>query len=87
MNKIIRGKEILTSKERIQRTFAFEDVDRVALGYDTNPIAHENLCKVLNLDSKDRIAFNKYMGIDHMGERIKYNGRNINEDVPQRSWN
>lgn len=40
MNKIIRGKEILTSKERIQRTFAFEDVDRVALGYDTNPVAH-----------------------------------------------
>ncbi|HXK72431.1 MAG TPA: uroporphyrinogen decarboxylase family protein [Clostridia bacterium] len=87
MNKIIRGKEILTSKERIQRTFAFEDVDRVALGYDTNPVAHENLCKVLNLDSKDRNAFNKHLGIDHMGARIKYNGPKIYEDVPQRTRN
>ena len=28
MSKIIRGKETLTSKERIQRTFAFEPVEQ-----------------------------------------------------------
>lgn len=85
MNKIVRFKETLTSKERIQRTFAFEKTDRVALGYDTNPVAHEKLCKALDLDPSDRVAFLKHIGIDHVGTRIKYIGPKVYEDIPGRN--
>ena len=87
MDRIIRSRETLTSKERIARTFAFEEVDRVALGYDTNPIAHQNLCKVLNLDPKDRFTFLKHIGVDHTGARIPYIGPKIYADIPDRSRN
>ncbi|HPL09015.1 MAG TPA: uroporphyrinogen decarboxylase family protein [Clostridia bacterium] len=85
MSKIIRGKETLSSKERIKRTFAFEPVDRVAMGYDTNTIAHENLCKALKMDPKEKFAFLRYIGVDHAGAWFKYIGEKIYPDIPGRN--
>lgn len=85
MANILRSKEKYSSRERILKTFAFEKVDRVALGYDTNHVAHKNLTNALGLDSDDRIAFSKHVGIDSIGVRINYIGPKIYEEIPGRN--
>ncbi|MFA7674126.1 MAG: uroporphyrinogen decarboxylase family protein [Clostridia bacterium] len=87
MNRIIKAKETMTSKERIRRTFAFEKTDRVAIGYDTNPIAHKKLCAALGMDPDDRMAFYKLIGVDNMGARISYKGPKIYPEIPNRRRN
>jgi hypothetical protein len=87
MNRIIKAKETMTSKERIRRTFAFEKTDRVAIGYDTNPIAHKKLCAALGMDPDDRMAFYKLIGVDNMGARISYKGPIIYPEIPNRKKN
>ena len=57
MSKIIRGKETLSSKERIKRTFAFEPVDRVAMGLIPIPLHMRTYVKHLKWTLKRNSRF------------------------------
>ena len=77
----------MTAKERVAKTFQFEKTDRVTIGYDTNPIAHKNLCDALGVDPKDDITFLKMLGVDYVRAAPVYTGPKLYEDIPGRRRN
>jgi len=75
MELIKKAMEKMSARERVIRTFQFESTDRVTIGYDTNEIAHQNLCKVMGLDEKNRLDFLKALGVDYIGVSAEYCGK------------
>jgi len=87
MSLINKAKEAMSAKERVARTFAFEKTDRVTIGYDTNPVAHKNLCHALGINKTDTLALYKALGVDYVGVEAAYIGPKIYEDIPNRVRN
>jgi len=87
MNTIHKATETMTAKERVARTFQFEKTDRVTIGYDTNPVAHRNLCDALGINPKDDITFLKALGVDYVRVAPVYNGPGLYENIPGRRRN
>ena len=84
MQSIIKAKESMTSRERVRRTFNYEKTDRVTIGYETNQIAHNNLCKALGIDEKDMLGLKKALGVDYTDVTPPYCGPCIYEEIAGR---
>ena len=74
MNPIIKCKETMNAKERIQKTFAMEKTDRVAIGYDTNPGIHARFSQALGIPGGDMELVFQALGVDCRGISARYIG-------------
>ena len=81
---IVKARETMSSRERVERTFAFEKTDRVTIGYDTNPVAHRRLCAALGVDPSDRRALDDALGVDYIGVSAAYTGAGLYPERPGR---
>lgn len=84
MTLIKKATETMTSKERVQRTFAFEKTDRVTIGYDANEGIHRRLCKYLGISSEDKEALYDILGVDYYELRPRYIGPQLFSAPPGR---
>lgn len=82
--KIIKGKETMTPRERVQRTFNFEKTDRVTIGYDANPNIHKNLCRALGIASNDYEGLFRALGVDYRMISAPYIGKPLFKAPPGR---
>lgn len=82
--RIQKAPETMTAKERVRRTFAFEETDRVTIGYDTNQVIHHKLCQALGLPTDDMIGLYKILGVDYVGVVPPYIGKKVYPDIPNR---
>ena len=73
---IVKARETMSARERVERTFAFEKTDRVTIGYDANPVVHAGLCRLLGLRPDDRRALDDALGVDYTGIAPRYIGGN-----------
>lgn len=87
MQSIVKANETMTSRERVRRTFNYERTDRVTIGYETNPIAHKNLCRALGMDEKDILGVKKLLGVDYIGVSPQYRGSRVYDEIPDRVRN
>ena len=87
MKFITKAHETMTSKERVAKTFGFEKTDRVTIGYETNAIIHNKLCRELGIGNADHILLCKALGVDYLGVNAKYIGKPIFDDMPDRQRN
>ena len=76
--------ETMTSRERVERTFAGINTDRVTIGYESNPASHTRLCEALNIPPGDNWALLKALGVDYMGFPIDYIGPEVYPQIPGR---
>lgn len=81
---INKAKETMSSKERVAKTFNFEKTDRVLIGYDSNPIAHKNLCNMLGIKEDNYLTLIKALGVDYCGVSAPYIGPKLYEDIKDR---
>ena len=84
MNKIIKAKETMTARERVERTFAFEKTDRVTIGYETNGVIHAKLCAALGVRPDDKLSLDDALGVDYAGINAPYTGKNPYPEKPDR---
>lgn len=73
--KIIKGKEWMTSKERVRKTFEFEKTDRVTIGYEANGNIHRRLCAALGVSEQDGEGLLQALGVDYRGISAPYIGK------------
>lgn len=73
--EIVKGKETMTPRERVRKTFEFEKTDRVTIGYDANPNIHKNLCHALGLDPNDYEGLFRALGVDYRMVNAPYIGK------------
>lgn len=85
--KIIKAKETMSARERVERTFAFEKTDRVTIGYDTNGAVHARLCAALGLRVDDVHGLNDALGVDYIGIGAPYVGPDPYPPKPDRRVN
>ncbi len=77
--EIVKYEEKMTSKERVKRTFAYEDTDRVTIGYSANPNIHKNLCNALGVAPTDMEGLYQKLGVDYRQIEPKYIGKQLYE--------
>lgn len=77
MNPITKAKETMSSKERVQRTFAMEKTDRVTIGYDTNPGIHNRFAQALGIPDGNMELVFQALGVDYRGISAPYIGPNL----------
>lgn len=85
--KIKKATETMTSKERVQRTFHFEQTDRVTIGYDANEKIHQKLCKALGISRDNKEKLYDILGVDYYELRPEYVGPQLFEVPPERQVN
>jgi len=73
--KIIKAKESMSAKERVQRTFAYEKVDRVTIGYNGNANIDKQLTRALG--AKDIGETLDLLGVDYYSVSAPYVGRRL----------
>lgn len=76
MARIEKAKETMSAKERVLRTFAFQETDRVPIDYMANPGVHERFCRSLGIDPKDSEALHRALGVDYRGCGARFVGEN-----------
>ena len=81
---INKARETMTSRERVERTFAGLKTDRVTIGYETNPASHARLCGALGIAPEDSVTLLKALGVDYMGFSVDYIGPEIYPAIPDR---
>ena len=74
----------MNSRERVERTFAFEKTDRVTIGYEANGVVHSRLCAALGIRPEDRRALDDALGVDYTGINAPYVGPKLYPDKPDR---
>ena len=77
MNPIMKAKETMSSKERVQKTFAMEKTDRVTIGYDTNPGIHGRFAQALGIPDGNMELVFQALGVDYRGISAPYIGPNL----------
>ncbi len=76
MGIIEKAKETMNSKERVLRTFALEETDRIPIDYSANPAVHARFCKALGVDSKDYRSLFNIIGADYWFTNPRFIGEN-----------
>ncbi|MBR0463221.1 MAG: hypothetical protein IJJ23_02395 [Clostridia bacterium] len=84
---IRKARETMTSRERVERTFAFEKTDRVTIGYEANPAVHAALCRALGVSPEDKRALDDALGVDYAPVSAPYVGGNPYPEKPDRRVN
>lgn len=72
MQVIRKARERMSSRERVLRTFAFEETDRVPIGYESNPGIHSRL--KAELGARDDEELLRALGVDARGLQAPYAG-------------
>mgnify|MGYP003296135481 CR=1 FL=1 len=80
--QITKYTETMTPRERVRRTFNFEKTDRVAIGYETNPVIHGKLCEALGIHNNDYEALLRALGVDYRPIGAPYIGKPLHK-VPE----
>lgn len=86
MNKIIKAKETMTSRERVRKTFEYQKTDRVPINYETNPTIHGKVAAALGC-SNNYEAFLQALGVDYRGVYADFKGSLIYKEIPGLSVN
>ena len=81
MNPIIKGKETMSSRQRVRKTFEMEKTDRVTVGYDTNEGVHGRFSKALGIPDGNMEKVLQAIGVDYRGIGAPYTGPELH-DVP-----
>lgn len=87
MFKIEKCPETMTARERVKRTFAFEKTDRVTIGYEANPVIHNNLCSALGISPEDRLGLYRALGVDYCDISAPYTGKPLFGQIKDRAVN
>jgi uroporphyrinogen decarboxylase len=74
VNKIIKAKESMSSKERVRRVIRREKPDRVPVNYFSNPGINARLMQYLGLEKDDYGGLYNQLGVDFRGIGAWYNG-------------
>jgi len=74
MNKIIKSKETMSSKERVRRVIHHEKPDRVPINYSSNPGIQSRLMEYLGLAQNDYAGLYNQIGVDFRGIGAGYTG-------------
>ena len=82
---IIKARETMSARERVERTFAFEKTDRVTIGYEANPEIHRRLCTALGVSSGR--SLDDALGVDYTGIAPDYTGPALFPEKPDRHVN
>ncbi len=82
---IVKARETMSARERVERTFAFEKTDRVTIGYDANPGVHARLCAALGVNGRE--ALDDALGVDYRGVAPRFIGKNPYPEKPGRRVN
>jgi uroporphyrinogen decarboxylase len=81
--KIIKAKETMTAKLRVQKTFNFEKTDRVPLDISTNPVICNKLMKTLGAANYDEML--DFLGVDIKGVYPNYTGKVLHKPIEGRN--
>ncbi len=84
MKTIKKANETMTARERVLKTFQLEKTDRVTIGYEANPVIHNNLVKALGIKNGEDEQLLQALGVDYRGIHAPYIGPKLFEDVPGR---
>ena len=76
VQKIQKAPETMTSKERVLRTFSFQETDRVPIDYMANPAVHERFCRALGISSNDQEGLEQLLGVDYRACGAAFVGKN-----------
>jgi uroporphyrinogen decarboxylase len=86
--KIVKAKETMSARERVQKTFAHEKTDRVTIGYDYNAGIHRRLKEALGIPEADNEGLLRALGVDYRGVgapySMPYTGRPLFPEIPNR---
>ncbi|MCL2517038.1 MAG: hypothetical protein FWF15_00615 [Oscillospiraceae bacterium] len=74
MNKIIKAKETISSKERVRRVIRHEKPDRVPINYSTNAGIRARLMEYLGIGPNDHTELLNQLGVDFRGIGAGYTG-------------
>ena len=80
--KIIKAPETMTSRERVLRTFNYERVDRLTMGYSGNENVNKNL--QMALGAKNFAEVLEMIGVDYYGVEALYIGPKLFTAPPDR---
>ena len=81
MEKIIKAKETMMSRDRVIKTFAYEKTDRVPINYFTNAAIHAKVSSALGF-ANDYEGFLQALGVDYRGAYAPYKGPLIYKEIP-----
>lgn len=84
MAKIIKAKENMTAKQRVQKTFNLEKTDRVTIGYEANGAIHIRLAQALGIPDGSHEQVLQALGIDYRGVHPRYTGPMLFNTLPDR---
>jgi uroporphyrinogen decarboxylase len=82
--KIVKAKETMGAKERVQKTFAHEKTDRVTIGYESNAAIHRRLKEALDIQENDNEGLLQALGVDYRGIGAPYTGKSLFPEIPNR---
>ncbi len=74
----------MTSKERVLRTFAHQEPDRVPINYSANADIDRRLKEHFNLEPNDSQGLHEALRADFRGDSAPYRGPRLHEDIPER---
>ena len=80
--KIIKAKETMTAKERVQKTFNREKTDRVTIGYESNGAVHNRLKSLMGIATDEDLY--RALGVDYMFSNAQYIGKPLFKPLPDR---
>jgi uroporphyrinogen decarboxylase len=88
-NLITRGPEKMSPKERVMRTLASQEADRVPIGYAANPWIDRRLKEYFGLAANDGEGLCQILGVDSRGiwEVPRYTGPRLHPEMPNRNVN
>ncbi len=78
-------KRKMTSKERVLRTFALKEPDRVPINYEGNPDINRRMMKHFGVKQDDWEGFRKALGVDFRGTGAAYKGPRLHKEIPNRN--
>ena len=79
---MVKGKETMTSRERVLRTFNHEKADRTPFGYSTNPGNQERLLNHYGLKNDEHEKLLKILGVDLRAVGASYTGPRLHAEIP-----
>jgi uroporphyrinogen decarboxylase len=86
--KIVKAKETMVAKERVQKTFSHEKTDRVTIGYESNAAIHRRLKEALGIPETDEEGLLQALGMDYRGigapYTMPYTGKPLFPEIPNR---
>ena len=78
------SKTVMTARERVLRTFAGKEADRVPVNYSANADIDRRLKERFGLRGDDAEGLRKALGVDFRGVGAPYRGPKRHEDIPER---